>query len=78
MTTSNRKELRLKHNKYMKERRKLQNSLSESQDIFDEPNLHEERLEYAKKQCRNLRRALRDHQELYLRWRKIEIHASTP
>lgn len=50
----------------MKERKKLQINLSISQEIFDEPDLTQTRFSYAKKQCAELRRQIRMHQENYI------------
>ena len=58
---------RLLNNKYLRERKELQNSLSEVQDIFDEPELTESRFDYARKLCATLRQQIRNNQQMYNR-----------
>ena len=60
--------------KYTEERQKLKSTLSERQDIFDEPNLTELRFEYAKKECAMLRRIIRNHEALYHSTKRNNIY----
>ena len=62
--------IRIRHKKYTRERKKLQRTLFEIQDIFDEPNLTEERFEYAKKLCAMLRRQIKNHESTYRKARE--------